>query len=110
MCAVKRISVICLAAIALCLVSMGARGEGLCGGETFARFETDTDRRPRVRLDIGGVQRPVLLDTGATSSTLFNDASADDSRVVAAIELGRWNIRVNTMAPGTRRKVSDQPR
>ncbi len=74
------------AALALLLVlAAGARAETLCGGESVARLDAASETRPLVRLEIGGVLRTVLIDTGSTRSLLFDDAPGASQQVAATI-------------------------
>jgi hypothetical protein len=97
---------IAAAALALVLASAhGARAESLCGGQTVARIDAGEETRPQVRLDVGGVPRNVLLDTGATRSVLFADAPPGGAANIAAtigiagLPAFDFKVRSNPSAP-----------
>ena len=94
------------AALALCLASSAevVRAQSLCGGQTVARLDAGEETRPQVRLDVGGVPRTVLLDTGTTRSLLFDDAPGASAHVAATIGIAGlpafdFKVRTNQFAP-----------
>ena len=94
------------AALALFL-GLGAKcacAESLCGGQIFARLDSSGETRPQVKLDIAGVTRIALLDTGSTRSILFDDAPGASANIVATIGIPGlpafdFRVRTNPSAP-----------
>ena len=94
------------AALALCLASSAevASAKSLCGGQTVARVDAGEETRPQVRLDVGGVPRIVLIDTGATRSLLFDESPGAPATVAATIGIPglprvNFKVRTNRYAP-----------
>jgi hypothetical protein len=88
----------------LVLAVQGARAETFCAGESVARLDAAAETRPLVQLEIGGVLRTVLIDTGSTRSVLFDAAPGASQGVAATIGiLGTasfdFKLRSNNFAP-----------